>query len=154
MSVNYLCLNICVALIIFLIMYYYYEFNITQNITPNIPPNIPSNTFVAITERVTILNNLKEQFDNTFTQAQLLDIINILDIRDTELTNLNQIIANYIEQISQNNTIKEEDRKNTIDILSQIYAIKLNDSINKLNKVAYNEYLKTAQNKVHVSFKP
>jgi len=107
--------------------------------------------FGAIFDRISILNNLKEQFSNATTSINdndLLQIYQTLGFRDNELNNLNLSIASYAEQIAQNNDIKEPDRQQTINLLSQIYSIKLNDSINKLNQVAYNEYLKSKQSQI------
>ena len=152
-------LYICIVLIIFLIMRHFYSDNDTdknnlmQNINLYSPEQeLTNNTYFSdIFDRISILNNLKEQFGNATTSISDSDLLNIyqtLGIRGNELNNLNLSIASYAEQIAQNTALKEPDRQQTINLLSQIYSTKLNDSINKLNQVAYNEYLKSKQNQV------
>ena len=128
---------------------------------PNSLPNsLPNTTLLSeLTSRMTVLNNIKEQFVSVNSSVatpisvpDLLFALENLGIRDNEFDNLNQSIGIYADQVAQNQSIKESDRQNTINLLSQIYAIKLNDSINKLNLVAYNEYIKSKQ--LQTQFKP
>jgi hypothetical protein len=114
-----------------------------------------SHNLTDLTKRMIILNNIKEEFTAPpipISQADLLSLFENLNIRDAELQNLNVSIDSYADQVAQNTTVKEADRINTINMLSQIYGVKLNDSINKLNQVAYNEYLKSKQSQL--KFKP
>ena len=155
---------ICLLIVIYNIMLSIYENQSTdlpQSQQKQMVTN--SNNLQILTVKLIELNNLKEQFGDVveststgvttpISMAELRGILQTLGIRDDEFNNLNASIASYAQQIAQNNTIKEGDRKKMIDILSQIYAIKLNDSLNNLNAVAYNEYLKSKRQ--NIVFKP
>ncbi len=142
-----------ILIVIFLVLSKIYK-------TSDIPePNSTAlniNVIKKYNSRITELNNIKELFSNVAEPLNLdeLDkILKDLGITNSELNNLSLSIDDYIDQISQNEAIKDNDKKRVLDLLSQIYAIKLNDSINSLNAVAVGEYLKMKQNK-KINFTP
>ena len=159
-------LYICIVLTTFLIMWHNYGYDSkmlllstpmleTSQISQTSQTSQTSYNLTDLTNRMIILNNIKEEFTAPpipISQADLLSLLQNLNIRDDELQNLNVSIASYADQVAQNTTVKEADRINTINMLSQIFGVKLNDSINKLNKVAYNEYLKSKE--AQLKFKP
>jgi hypothetical protein len=122
------------------------ESTLTPTVTPTVTPIFTPTITHAVNTRLKELSNLKEQFGNLSTPLNLDEtntIIQNLGLRDDELKNMNLAIDDYIDQIMQNEEIKETDKRKTLDLLSQIYAIKLNDSINKLNAVSLGEYFKS-----------
>jgi hypothetical protein len=151
-------LTILLVMMMFMIMYYcYYGTDLShlcdsfpmlpncdkkQKITPTFTPTMAN----AVNTRLKELSNLKEQFISVSTPLNVDEtntIIQNLGLRDDELRNMNLAIDDYIDQIMQNEEVKETDKRKTLDLLAQIYAIKLNDSINKLNAVSLGEYFKS-----------
>ena len=141
----------CIVIIIVLLVILLVLLNIYKQY--DIPkPNstaININIMKKYNNRIMELNNIKELFSNIAEPLNLdeLDkILKDLGITNNQLNNLTLSIDDYIDQILQNDKIKENDKKRVLDLLSQIYAIKLNDSINSLNAAAVGEYLKMKQN--------
>lgn len=148
----------CIVIIIVLLVIFLVLLNIYKQY--DIPkPNstaININIMKKYNDRIMKLNSIKELFGNVAEPLNLDELDKILQdlgITNNQLNNLSLSIDNYIDQILQNDKIKEEDKKKVLDLLSQIYAIKLNDSINSLNAVAVGEYLKMKQN-TKIKFTP
>lgn len=138
-------LIVIILIVIFLVLLNKYNSNIPR---PN-STAINIDVIKKYNNRIKEFNNIKELFGNVAEPLNLdeLDkILKDLGITNNQLNNLSLSIDDYIDQISQNEKIKDNDKKRVLDLLSQIYAIKLNDSINSLNAVAVGEYLKMKTN--------
>lgn len=163
---NYILPCILLVLVIFIGLYYFYygtdlsyltKFSLnmtgdnTGDNTGDINNSKPQPTFTpeiasSVNKRIKDLTNLKEQFTNLttpLTNDQINTILKKLGMTDSELSNISVNISAYADQVAANDTISNDDKQKTLDLLAQIYIIKLNDSINKLNSIAYVEYVKS-----------
>lgn len=137
-----------IVIIVILIVIFLLLLNMYKQSSP-----LPNSTALGVNmeiinkynNRMKEMNNIKELFANVVEPLnldELDEIIQELGITNNQLNNMDLAINDYIDQILQNDKIKEKDKNRVLDLLSQIYAIKLNDSINGLNAVAVGEYLK------------
>jgi len=147
-----LCGIIIIVILVIIYMFLntiYQESKPLPNSTAN---SMDMNVINKYNSRMKEMNTIKELFSSVpepLNLDELDKLLQELGITNNQLNNMDMAINDYIDQIMQNNKIKDSDKKRVLDLLSQIYAIKLNDSLNSLNAVAVGEYLKMRkQNKI------
>jgi hypothetical protein len=165
---------ILIVLVIFIVLYYsYYGTDLSYLVTKTTNPSIaiPQQTNLQsiqtrapvptptqkqkIQKQIAELTEVKEQFSNltsALTESETNDVIQNLGTTDADLSTIRRIVYDYANNIQINKYQNDADKQKTLDLLTSIYVIKLNDEINKLNAITYGEYERSKQ--YALQFKP